>query len=363
MIHLLRRLRRPLVLTAGTARRKLVDAGVLLVVVMLLHILAMMGFESLSFVDAFWLTFTTITTVGYGDLSAATPEGRLVTVVLMYSLGIFLLANLAGYWVDYRAERRDRMLRGRWSWNMKDHILVLNVPSAHPEGFLRRLVEEIKHWRGLADIPIQVVTEAFPEGLPEPLRELGVVHQHGDPDDPEVLAHAHAADAAHILLLTTSETDPRADSITLSVMERLRAQGTRAHLVAECVEQRNRDRLLQFHPQATLIRPVRAYPEMLVRALDAPGTEQILENLFRREGVFPERYDVPVKDLAWPDIVWRVVRAGCGTPIAYLDDHGRVVSCPPGEAPITARALFVIVDGHAIPSPEALRAALGPARD
>lgn len=242
---------------------------------------------------------------------------------------------------------------------MKNHILILNVPTAQPEGFLRRLVEEIKYWRGLAEIPIQVVTEAFPDGLPEPLRELGVVHQHGDPDDPEVLAHADPVDAAHILLLTTSETDPRADSITLSVMERLRALGTNAHLVAECVEQRNRDRLLQFYPEATLIRPVRAYPEMLVRALDAPGTEQILENLFRREGVFPERYDVAVADLAWPELVWRIVRAGCGTPIAYLDDAGGVVSCPSGSDPITARALFVIVDGQTVPSPDAVRAALG----
>ncbi|MDZ7748372.1 MAG: ion channel [Halofilum sp. (in: g-proteobacteria)] len=186
------------------------------------------GSSRWSFFDAFWLTFTTITTVGYGDLSAATPGGRLVTVVLMYSLGIFLLANLAGYWIDYRAERRDKMLRGRWSWNMKDHILILNVPTTHPGAFLRRLVEEIKHWRGPADVPIQVVTEAFPDGLPEPLRELGVVHQHGDPDDPEVLANADVARAAHILLLTTSETDPRADSITLSVMERLRAGHARA---------------------------------------------------------------------------------------------------------------------------------------
>lgn len=125
MRYLLRRLRRPLVISAASSRRKLIDAAVLLVLVMLVHIGAMMWFETLSFLDAFWLNFTTITTVGYGDLSATTPGARLVTVVLMYSLGIFLLANLAGCWVDHRAERR-----------------------------------------------------------PEMLRELGVVHQHGDPDDP-----------------------------------------------------------------------------------------------------------------------------------------------------------------------------------
>lgn len=53
-----------------------------------------------------------------------------------------------------------------------------------------------------------------------------------------------------------------------------------------------------------------------------------------------------------------VVRAGCGTPIAYLDGADRVVSCPAGSDPISARALFVIVDGQTVPSAEAVRAAL-----
>ncbi len=217
MLYLLRRRQRPPATTAATARRRLVDTALLLVVVMLVHIAAMMGFESLSFFDAFWLTFTTITTVGYGDLSAATPAGRLVTVVLVYSLGIFLLANLAGDWLDYRAERRQKMIRGRWSWNMKGHLVILNVPTSDPEQCLLRLVDEIRHWRSLVDIPIQVVTQAFPDGLPERLRERGVVHQHGDPDDPDALASATVDRAADILLLTTSKTDARAPTASPSV--------------------------------------------------------------------------------------------------------------------------------------------------
>lgn len=97
---------------------------------------------------------------------------------------------------------------------------------------------------------------------------------------------------------------------------------------------------------------------MLVRALDAPGTERILENLFRREGVFPERYDIAVDDLNWPEVVWRAVRHGCGTPLAYLDASGDVVSRPSGSDPIRVRALFVVVDSQNVPSTAALRTAL-----
>lgn len=176
------------------------------------------------------------------------------------------------------------------------------------------------------------------------MRELGVVHQHGDPDEAGRLANADAARAAHIVLLATSETDPRAD-------------GSQAHMAAECVEQRNRERLLQFDPQARLIHPVRAYPEMLVRALDAPAPRRSLRTCPVARGI-PERYDVELADLAWPEIVWRVVRAGGGTPIAYLDGADPVVSCPAGSDPIPARALFVIVDGQTVPSVDAVRTAL-----
>ena len=41
-----------------------------------LHIAAMITFERLSLGDAAWLTMTTVTTVGYGDISAASAAGR-----------------------------------------------------------------------------------------------------------------------------------------------------------------------------------------------------------------------------------------------------------------------------------------------
>ncbi len=45
------------------------------------------------FGDALWWAITTVTTVGYGDITPITPEGRLVAVVLMLTgigvIGVF----------------------------------------------------------------------------------------------------------------------------------------------------------------------------------------------------------------------------------------------------------------------------------
>ncbi|WP_395297711.1 potassium channel family protein [Kitasatospora hibisci] len=61
--------------------------------------------------DALWWSFTTMTTVGYGDLTPTTGLGRLLAVALMLS-GIALLgvvtANIAAWFVArFEAEERD----------------------------------------------------------------------------------------------------------------------------------------------------------------------------------------------------------------------------------------------------------------
>jgi voltage-gated potassium channel len=43
-----------------------------------------------------------------------------------------------------------------------------------------------------------------------------------------------------------------------------------------------------------VVRPLRGYPEMIIRALAAPGAEKILEDLFTSKGDECWRYDVSV---------------------------------------------------------------------
>ena len=104
-----RRQRRRMALQShGERRRHILDLFLLLSLLILVHASAMYWFEGLPIGDAFWLTVTTVTTVGYGDFSAITPVGRLITVLLLYIIGIFLLAQIAGEWIDYRFDRRQK---------------------------------------------------------------------------------------------------------------------------------------------------------------------------------------------------------------------------------------------------------------
>lgn len=325
------------------------------------HVVAMMIFEGMVPGDALWLTMTTLLTVGYGDLSAATFWGRASTIVLLYLVGITLLAKLAGDYIDFRMQRKQDMLQGRWRWQMQDHILIINSPDHNPVVYFKRLVSQLRATEEFADAPIQILTDDFPDGLPTALRELGVVHYHGETSDQASLQAVTANKAQAILLLAKDEYSRVSDSVTVDVLLQLQSLygSDLPRIVVELVHSENRPRALRAGADATL-RPVRGYPEILVQSLVAPGAEQVLENLFTVDEDHTRRYAVRLDNALWSDTVCQIMQAGHGTLMAYITDDDQVVCHPPHDHRFSAKALLVVVEAaHGrVPKETELRACL-----
>ena len=337
-------------------RRALRRLVILLVVLALLHVIAIVAFEGLTPFEALWLTLTTMTTVGYGDFTATTYPGRLSTMLLVFLGGIWVAFQTAATYFEYRAERRRRMRCGRWRWNMRNHILVLNIPPQSPTAYLTRLVGELRASRRFRDRVVQVVSTRFENGLPEQLHDLGVVHYSGHAWDPEALAAASAKDADVVVVLAQSDTDPASDGRTLDIVDRLREIGACGRVLAECVDDANRPRLKRVGADI-VVRPLRGYPEMIVRALAAPGAEAILEDLFtsRRDECW--RYDVTVAGWVWADLVSWLVKHDIGVPIAFCSAGDKQIQINPRpDVQVEADKLFVLVrEGNARPDAEIAR--------
>jgi voltage-gated potassium channel len=302
-----------------------------------------MHYEGLSLGDAVWLTFTTATTVGYGDISASTTQGRVATIFLIYLVGIFILAKVVGDYFDYRLAVRDKKTKGYWSWDMQHHIVILNSPSHSGERYLQRLIKQFRASENYKDTNIYLLTRQFPQGLPDFITQLdNVVHYSGNPSSPQDLEAVCVAQARDVIVLAKDENDESSDGRTFDILHRLKDLQVSANILAECVEDSNRKRL-EGAGASIVIRPIRAYPEMIVRAFDAPGAERIIENMFNSADDEYRRYDVEIKGVAWCDVVTRLISHDVGIAVAYIDRHGQeMVYNPSAHTKPDIQALITI---------------------
>ena len=294
----------------------------LLLAAIFIHSLAMVYFEKLAWGDAFWLSITTATTVGYGDLSAVSWQGRLFTIVCMYLFAIALLAQLAAEFFEYRVQTREDKQKGNWMWDdMKNHLLIINTPDKNTDTYLGRLIGQIRATPELEELPVQILTRKYPNGLPHAISQHGVVHYNGAAEDNQNLTAVNISTAKYIVILAKDAGDTTSDSLSFDVLNRIQELGTQAIIASECSIDSNRERLKKAGA-TIVIRPIRAYPELLVRSLVAPGTETVMENLFTHEESHMLRIDTSFSNLKWKEIVFSFINNDFGMPMAYIDDAG-----------------------------------------
>lgn len=316
-----------------------------LLIIIVLHGALMTLFERFSWVDALWLTLTTLSTTGYGDISAATIEGRISTIILLYVGGIFLAAKIAGDYFEYRASNRQKKINGTWEWHMQDHLLIINTPTQRGEEFFLKFIEQARA-SGIVESSIQILTEQFANGLPSKLSKMpGIVHYTGSALNQSDLYAVNPEGAKYIVILAKDEHDHNSDSRTFDILYRLKELGIHRPLIlAECVDDDNREKFKKMGANIVL-RPIRAYPEMLVRGLVAPGSEQVIENLFSTQGEHYLRIDLAIKNITWKDIVSKIIMKNYGTAIAYVEpETGMIHTNPLSDKMINATGLLIMVN-------------------
>ncbi len=337
-----RRVRHAVYQTDKTIKRAVWRTAFIMLCLISIHASLMVYLEGMSLWQGIWLTLTTLTTVGFGDLSPATAAGQAATIGLMYLCGITLMTFLISDYVDFRIARREKIRTGHWNWNMEEHILIINSPKYNRENYFIRLITQIRENNEYAEIPVQLLNTDFPDGLPDCLRELGAVHVHGTPSSPMDLKRAGAHRAKHIVVLARNEYASDSDSFTFDVAHRLNDLHVCHKLIVECVMDENRQRMKELSVKSVL-RPIRSYPEIIVRSMDAPGSEVIIEDMFTRANDHPHRYPVWLEGEPWADVVNALIQANLGTALGFVTKEGDVVAHPKGDEHVHAQSLIVLV--------------------
>jgi Trk K+ transport system NAD-binding subunit len=155
-------------------------------------IMAYEGREHHLFDGVYW-TFTTMTTLGFGDITFASPLGKAFSVVVMLSGLVFLLMLLPFTFIEFffapwmAAQRESRTPR-KAPENLAGHVLFTTY-----EAITAALIPRLEQYRRP-----YLVLAPDPETAGR-LIEHGVNVIVGAPDDPETWQNARAGEAAMIV--------------------------------------------------------------------------------------------------------------------------------------------------------------------
>ena len=180
--------------------------------------------------DSFWLSFTTITTVGYGDYSASTVGGRVATMVLLYGVGLATFPYVITQIVDTTVERHNDRRRGLIDCRdlVQNHIIIVNYPS---ELRVASIIEQLSSDVVTAHRPIVVLANNVEELS---FNRSDVYFVRGAPLEEESWKRANIEMAYTVLILAPQTEEHVADAITASTISLIETLHPTIRTIAEC---------------------------------------------------------------------------------------------------------------------------------
>ncbi len=157
-----------------------------------------------SFYDAIYWAVVTITTVGYGDISPTTPEGRFATILLIMS-GLGILAFTTSIVTTAMTEKLEQIKENNilaQASKLKDFVLICGY------GKMGRVFAQELERTGEKFVVIDIDPEAVFKAS-----EKNYLVLRADASDPEVLMSLNIADNAKYVLAITND-----DALNLSII-------------------------------------------------------------------------------------------------------------------------------------------------
>jgi voltage-gated potassium channel len=179
--------------------------------------------------DAFWWSFVTITTVGYGDITPSTIGGRIIGVVVMV-FGIGLLGMFTATIASAFVETKLKEGKGVMDIKVKDHFLICGWSYKAKE-----IIAELRADKKVKDKPLVLIAD-IPE---KPLEDKEVFFIHGEVDA-EILRKANLKDASVAMVLADESLDSysRDAKVILNTLT-IRNQNPNIYICVEISDSRN----------------------------------------------------------------------------------------------------------------------------
>ena len=228
--------------------------------------------QGLSIWDSLWYSIISITTIGYGDLSAESVGARVGTAVFIIFVGLAAFTSVVGLMVDWFVQFKYKERRGMGRSRARDHLLIVNFPN---ESRIRQIIEEFTRDDEHRKREIILVTNQIDE-LPFAIRNVSFVR--GSPLEQETFARAAIGEARQAIVLSTSVDDLRADSLVASISFVMEHMNPRLAIIAECQDPKHAV-LFNVSERVSLVYTTRVANNLLVQEAQDPGVTLLTETI------------------------------------------------------------------------------------
>lgn len=230
--------------------------------------------SELSWQDAMWWSFVTMTTVGYGDLFPESFGGRYLVAVPTMVIGIgilgFIISEISAKLVESRSKRTKGLIRV----TMEQHILIVHFSGLE---LLRKVIFELRADPSTEKLPICVVDDRLEE-LPMELSKLGLEFVRGNPTQTETMERANLAKACHALVLTRNPSEAHSDDTSLAAVLLIKRMRPDIGVVGEVLDPEKKDSLMMAGA-SSVVCTAELRGNLLIQELQDPGVKAVIADL------------------------------------------------------------------------------------
>ncbi len=259
------------------SRREIILAALSLLVLFAIGTAGYVLLENWTVADGIYMTFITLSTIGFQEVHTLSAAGRFFTLGLGIT-GIGLLSFVAVrsaqlFFASERLQERRMMKRIR---NLSDHYIVCGHGRVG-----QRLAEDLYH-EG-KDVVVIDIDETVIADLHEP----GYLYMTGDAEEEDTLLDA-GIDRARGLILTLPQ-----DSSNVFVALTAREMNPNLFVLARTVDHDNRSKLLNAGANK-VIAPAEVGADRMAQVVLRPHTDEFLEHVLHTSALSRQIDEVQV---------------------------------------------------------------------